>query len=468
MSAGATHHSLGVWGQIREALVPVLAYWALLLFTFATYGAVVAADKGLSADTLGILIAIALGTLPGVALGQVMALLRVRTWLLVLFGAGCWTVGMWAGVAGSAVAGGFGAVVAVFFLFLPIALTAGLWSLETHRAVWATWLPVTFTSGSVILWAEGHGKDAAWFAGDKWAIWDLVTLAFLGFTVVLALVYLVTRETHRLALWRRGPQAPLQPSVVEKGAARPRLSLGGGCLLLLLGAGMTIAVAVISPYLWRTGPGDREGHHGGDPQPEQVEGPAQPEPQPEEEGSGCDREASSGKPTPAPDPADSPGEQEEMGEKVVEALKKAGGVICPVLTLAILALAGALIGGPPLRRLVLVRHLRDPIWPVSPTSRIEQGWRLVEIALGDAGVVVHPGEDARGLARRARPVLAKLSPVEVHGLDDAAEVADRVRYGLGVGARDVATMERFSAWAYDTVWERLGDGEQVRCMYRPL
>ena len=76
--------------------------------------------------------------------------------------------------------------------------------------------------------------------------------------------------------------------------------------------------------------------------------------------------------------------------------------------------------------------------------------------------------DAAGLARRAAPVLAKLSPVEVHGLEDAAEIADRVRFGLGVGDKDVEVMQRFAAWAIDTVWERLGDGEQVRCMYREL
>jgi hypothetical protein len=136
--------------------------------------------------------------------------------------------------------------------------------------------------------------------------------------------------------------------------------------------------------------------------------------------------------------------------------------------LALLAVLGALVFGPPLRRLVVVRHLREPFWRVTPTARIEQGWRLVEIALGDAGLIVRSGEDAVGLARRARPILERLSPVEVHGLEEAADVADRVRFGLGVGSRDVEVMERFSGWAYDTVWERLGDREQLRCMYRTL
>jgi hypothetical protein len=120
------------------------------------------------------------------------------------------------------------------------------------------------------------------------------------------------------------------------------------------------------------------------------------------------------------------------------------------------------------KRLILLRHLRHPLWEVTATTRIENGWRLVEIALGDAGMFPIPGEDASGLARRAAPTLQKLSPVEVHGLPEAAEAMDRVRFGLGITPHDLEVMQRFSAWAIDTVWERLSDKEQLRCMYRGL
>jgi hypothetical protein len=43
-----------------------------------------------------------------------------------------------------------------------------------------------------------------------------------------------------------------------------------------------------------------------------------------------------------------------------------------------------------------------------------------------------------------------------------------VRFGLGVSPKDVEVIERFARWAYDTVWERLGDGGQVRGMYRGI
>ncbi|HNH50083.1 MAG TPA: hypothetical protein PKY30_23800, partial [Myxococcota bacterium] len=102
------------------------------------------------------------------------------------------------------------------------------------------------------------------------------------------------------------------------------------------------------------------------------------------------------------------------------------------------------------------------------STRVEQGWRMVEIALGDVGVEPLPGEDASGLARRALPVLQQYSAVEVHGMAEAAAAADRVRFGLGVTPADVDTMERFSAWTLDTIWERLSEREQLKAMYRAL
>jgi hypothetical protein len=124
----------------------------------------------------------------------------------------------------------------------------------------------------------------------------------------------------------------------------------------------------------------------------------------------------------------------------------------------------------PLRRLMLVRHLRDPLFKVTSTARIENLWLLVEIALGDAGVIARPGEPAQSLVLRAAPTLEKLSSghVVVHGLLDAAAVRDRVAYGLGLGPDDPARMEQVADDAYETVWSRLGDKGQLRALYRNL
>lgn len=448
----ATASSLSVWQALKEAAVPVVAYHLCCMFAFMSFTAMVMLTS--SGDLTGLLILLGLGltNFTGIVVGQVLAFLRTRTWIVVLFGAACWLASIAAIAAGIAGLGAFGGMVALALWLFPIALTGGLWSLETHRALWSSWVPLLYATAAVLIWTDYRGTDANWFAGDKWALWDIVSVAVLGMTVALLLLYLVSRETHRLALWRRGPTAPLAPSLKEKGASRPRLTFFSTVVLLGMAVVLTVATAIVSPYLWRTGEAGDGGSGNG-------------------QGESAAETAASSDPS---EPADNEflrrlGQGvEEMLEQVVEAGSRSAGSICTLLTLMLLGLLGFLVAYRPLKRLFLIRHLKDPLWEVAATTRIEQGWRLVEIALGDAGVYPRPGEDAAGLARRAGPVLRRLSPVEVHGLEDAAEVADRVRFGLGVGPEDLEVMQRFSAWALDTVWERLGDREQIRCLYRSL
>lgn len=450
-----TASSLTLWGQIKESAVPILAYWVWLGFAYFTFGASIAITESFDLDDILFLAIFALITFGGVALGQLLAFLRVRTWLLLVGGGFCWVLYFGFAVATSQVISAMGEYVVIFvvatLLIGPIAMTGGLWSLETHRALWSTWLPMVYTVAAVIILIEDKGSLSVWKQGEKWAIWDLASLGMFLPSVGLFLLYLVTRETHRLAMWRRGPTAPLRPTIEERGVSRPRLTLVGflalGFLTLVVGG----ATALVAPYLWRTGPPDCEGEHCRDPS-----GEPEPVPPDYEEGKNPF------------DGMDLPPEVIEMLQKMGEAAKDTGGTICTLLSIGLLALLGALIAWRPLKRLLVVKHLKDPFWAVPPTQRIEQGWRLVEIALGDAGVHPIPGEDAAGLARRAAPVLKALSPVEVHGLEDAAEVADRVRFGLGVSPGDAAVMDRFSGWAIDTVWERLDDRAQLAAMYRGI
>lgn len=441
MSAEVTRSGLSLWQQLKEAVVPVVMYHLLLLFSLASFcGVVLVTD--FSVGSAAAMVFLAVTTVIGTLMGQIMAFLRIRTWVAIAVGGVCWGLAFGLGLATSAVLGEVAVFVFLFLFMLPIAMTGGLWSLETHRATWSIWLPMVYTSATAIIWAEKTGLDAKWLAGDKWAVWDALSLGVFGTTVILTLIYLITRETHRLALWKRGPTAPLQPTVKETGANRPRITPLGLVTIAALTVAVTLMTALVSPYLWRTG------EDGSEPPEQPTEQPAEPPDPPEE--------------------SEWMRVLEELGEKVVEAAKQAGGSICSLLALAVLAVLGMLIAGPPLRRLFVVRHLQNPFWRVTNTTRIEMGWQLVEIALADAGVDVRSGEDAAGLARRAQPTLTQLSAVDVHGLEDAAEVIDRVRFGLGVGPKDVATMQRFSRWTYDTVWERLTDLQQVKCMYRTL
>jgi hypothetical protein len=434
-----------------------VTYWLWLGFSMLAFAAsiLITSRSNGSGDDILFLAIFTVVTSLAVATGQLCAFLRVRTWLLLVVGAVCWALYFGLAIASMQAIGALGewAVVLTVAVLLigPVALTGGLWSLETHRALWSTWLPMVYTVGAVIVWIEDQGKLGIWESGEKWAIWDLMSLFFFLPSVGFFLLYLVSRETHRLAMWRRGPTAPLRPTVEERGVSRPRLSLLGLVTLL----GLTLAVgctsAVVAPYLWRTGPPDCEGEHC-----RETEGTTGEEPSPDQ---------SNRKPRPN---WNLPPGMQEMLEKMGEAAKETAGSICSLLTIGLLALIGALIAYRPLKRLLVVKHLREPFWTTPPTRRIEHGWRLVEIALGDAGVHPIPGEDAAGLARRAAPVLRSLSPVEVHGLEDAASVADRVRFGLGVSPGDVEVMERFSRWVLDTVWERLDDKAQVAAMYRGI
>lgn len=444
-----TASSMTLWQTIRETAVPIVTYWLWLGFAFAVFAvALVVTGNNSPKDLQFLLIFVGTSAL-AVAVGQLLAFLRVRTWVLLLGGALCWTVYFAFLVSSRGALGALPEVVVVglvaVLLLGPVAITGGLWSLETHRALWSAWLPMVYTVGGMLVWIEENGRIADWKSGNKLAVWDVVALAMFVPSVGLFLLYLVTRETHRLATWRRGPTAPLRPTIEERGVSRPRLTLLGLVALAFLTVLVAGGTALVAPFLWRTGPGERDGD-GTVPDEARAERPERADPVPGEGNEAL----------------------REMMEMVVEAAKQAAGAICPLLTIGILALIGALLAYRPLKRLLVVKHLKDPFWAVSSTTRVDHGWKLVEIALGDAGVHPRPGEDAAGLARRAAPVLAALSPVEVHGFDDVAEVADRVRFGLGVSPGDVETVERFSRWVMDTVWERLDDRAQVAAMYRAI
>ena len=436
-----------LWQTVKETAVPIATYWLWLGFSFAVFAVAMVITGNTSAKDVQILVILEGTCALAVGVGQLLAFLRVRTWILLVGGAVCWIAyfGFLVGSMGTLGAMPDTVVVGLVAVLLlgPVALTGGLWSLETHRALWSAWLPMVYTVGGMLWWVEESGKIDDWKAGNKLAVWDPVALAMFVPSVGLFLLFLVTRETHRLATWRRGPTAPLRPTIEERGVARPRLTCLGLVALGLLTVFVAGSTALVAPFLWRTGPGEKP-----DSPPPGDDDPPEPR-EPREPGE--------------MDPA-----LQELLQKMGEAAQQAAGTVCTLLSIGLLALLGALIAYRPLKRLLVVKHLKDPFWTVSPTTRVDHGWKLVEIALGDAGVHPRPGEDAAGLARRAAPVLKSLSPVEVHGFDDVAEVADRVRFGLGVSPGDVETVERFSRWVMDTVWERLDDKAQLAAMYRAI
>jgi hypothetical protein len=446
--------------RVKELARPLAVYWLFLLVMFGAFSVAALLDDP-STEGMMFLAFFGLVTVSSVGLGQVLALLRVRDWVLFALWGAIWAGGMFFGILGAmSIGAAAGPLMILFFIYVflgPMFMVAGAYSIRVGRAIFGAWVPLMYASGTAIIMAENSGRVAEWHAGNKWAVWDVFTFGILGLGIVLLLAFLVTRESHRLHLWRRSPRGMGRGSVKETGAARPRLSCMGWALLAFLAVGLSVGTAAMAPYLWRTGPGDRDGDntHDGDPQ--------DGDPQDPKDGQQGDS---------AKDKAERQVESvgEEMQRNMQPVTEQGLDLLSTLLIMLLLWILALLVFWRPVRRLLTVRHLRDPFWTVSATKRIENGWRMVEIAMGDAGVPPRPGEPAVSLVLRAGPMLRKLKAgkVDVHGLEDAARVRDRIAYGLGVGPEDVALMNHVADWAYDTVWDRLGDRGQLKSMYRGI
>jgi hypothetical protein len=490
VSAGAPKLESSIWSRLweeaRELSRPLIAYWIFLLAMFGAFSLAVLWTEPSGGSVLA-LVCMGVPTVVCVALGQVLALLRVRDWVLFALWAFTWTFGVFFGVMGAAAVSFAAAPLAMLilcFVFLgPLFMMGGAWSLATNRTLYATWVPIIYASGTAIVMAESKGKVSAWQAGDKWVIWDLFTFSTLGVGIALMLAYLVSREGHRLHLWRRSERGMMRGSVKEEGASRPRLSCLGWVLLCMMAAGLAVGTAAVAPFLWRTAPAD-EGKEQTDQKEQQQKDPKKDKKKDKkkkkkskeeekrererQERERREKQQSSSMKDRARHKVDNV--REEIEQNLQPAAQQGIDLLTTLLTVLAMLIAALIVFWRPIKRLLLVRHLRDPLLDVAPTTRIEDGWRLVEIAMGDAGVPVLPGEPAVSLARRAKPVLDRLTKggLEVHGLEEAAWVRDRIVYGLGVGAGDLDLMVKVSHWAYDTVWDRLGDAGQIKALYRGL
>jgi hypothetical protein len=440
---------------------PLLVYWTFLILMFGAFAlAALIDDPGVEGIiALGIFAGI---TVAGVVVGQVAAILNIRDWVLFLNWAGFWTAGMAFGVFATTVAGSLGVLVFAFVVLFPIFVVGGAWSLRAGRTLFGGWIPLMYATGCAIIMAENDGRVAAWHAGDKWAIWDGFTITVLALGILLFLAYLVAREGHRLALWRRGPRAPLMGTLVESGAARPRLSCMGWLLMGFLALGLTVGSAILAPYLWRTGPGEEDDDD--DPPVPQQQDTGQPQEQPAEE-----PQKKKSRFTERWEQAQGD-RMQEAREQLQPQVSQGLDLLSTLLTVLALFLLALLAFWRPVRRILLSRHYERPFFDLPPTSRIRNGWRLVEVAIGDAGLEPRPNEPAASLVLRAAPVLHRLAAgkVQVHGLAEAAEIRDRVEYGLGVHPEDVALMERTARWAYHTVWDRMGEWERIKMLYRGI
>lgn len=430
------------WLDLRALALPVTAFWGatflgLLLFTLVLLSTEIPDPTSAAAVIAGFWLA----TVGGTALGQFLAILGLRTpWVLAASTASWLAVvalGFSSLVAATQLRGADPiAIVLLLVAFLaPIFFACGYFSLSTHMGMLATFTPIMWFTASILMIAEKQGDVETWRSGDKWAIWSVLTTPMLAAAVILILLYMASRELHRLHLWRYSPRGPDVARNKTTGFLGLIAMPGCGSLaaLLLLGVALTIGAAATAPYLWRTG------HDDGDGNTTTTDDPNHP--------------------ALFDGPANGPANQ------AAQALQEAVRALITLLMAVILALAALLVFGPPLRRMLLLQYLRTPFWPVPPSRRVAQHWRLVEIALGDAGVHRLPGDSAHALAIRGAHEADLLDP---ESLVNAAEVADRVAFGFGVQADDVMVARRAAEMTYQSVWDDLSEIARWKAMYRLL
>lgn len=403
--------------DLKELARPALLYQGWTLLMIAVFDLVIVVLEGPSPETIGILAVLSLCALIGVAIGQGLAIARLRGSFLGCAGAAWYGLMCLLTVPLASLGPLAGIALAMLFL-TPIFVSGGVWSLASSRALFAAWVPVIFGTGAMFAIINRDDAIADFESGNKWAVWNVTSAIILFFTIALLLVYLVARERHRLHRWRFGTRSLLAGSVTEKGAARPRLTMLGWVAVIGVGLGLTAGTLVIAPYLFRTHEEESEQQSQGQPEPEPGQGNGGQQQQQQE-----------------------PQEPPPEGDPMERALRQLASTVCPLLIGLLLIAAGATVLVRPIRRLVIIETLRSVPFPVAPTTRIRMGWRLIEIGLGDLGIEGGPSLDASELVRRNADKLSALDPELYERLVEAARVRDRVTYGLGI---EPGSVEKFA------------------------
>lgn len=408
---------------LRLAWRPALAY---LLFTglgsLALVVVAAAYARGSSKDVLVYILATSAGML-GVLLGQLIAIVRARALPVFLVGGACITGGLW---TASIVGFPGGDWIAVPLLFFCFAFPCGLLSLMHRWELFASFWPAVGWIGSVFLILNEEGRVHEW-EENKVSAWLPVPLALLGGFLVLFLLYLAAKQAARVEMWQALSGAAAR-RVTKAAAHRPGAIPRRNVLPLLFATVLLFgAVAVLAPYLWRTGKGDREGPH--DP----TEEPSPPREVPRIDGEGIARQL----------------------KKMADAAKETLPKLWPLLFLILLYR--------PAKRALLVSHLRAPVVPTPPSERIDNLWEYVRITAEDSGVVPSAADSVEELLDRIRRD-GRGSPA----LEEAAQIYVRTRYGFTVKRGDAVAMRRHVDDATAALRRDVGAWPRLRSWWRPL
>ncbi len=420
-----------LWRELRVLAVPVLLYDAVVLLATIVFFGSLALVGSSDLSLLPVALPFVLCANTGLLIGQLFAILRLRSWVfwtsLALYTVAIFLLTpVLEPLFASMDAAGVGLILGMLIgTFLAL---GGYWSLRVNRELAAIWPPALLFVGSILILIESDVGLAPWLAGDKHAVWNVLTSGVLFLTVGSLLVYLAVRERYRLHRWAWA-------SVERGGLGAPRPFRGCGSAILAVGLAvlLTIFTGLVAPYLWHTAPAD-SGRRSGESHRHEAKS--------EEKGD---------------DPA--------TGERLQRSVEQGIRFGCALLTTLVLAVAALLLLGRPLRRQLLLQHLRRPFWPVPPSRRALLHWRLAEIALGDAGVVRLPHETALDVAQRGIRTFPWLN---LEDLEEAARIADRVAYGYALQPSDIDRMGRTAEMTYQALWENLSEWARLKATYRAL
>ncbi len=412
---------------LREALRlvwrPALAYLvfaglgSLVLFlTIAWYSH--AGGKDVGVMMLGLM-----SGMFGVVVGQLIAILRVRALPVFITTGICVAVAAWMMTFANPPGGEYFAVTLLFFCF---AFPCGLLSLMHRWELFASFWPAVGWIGGVFVILNEEGRFRAW-EENKVSAWLPVPLVYLGCFLVLWLFYLAAKQAARVEMWqalsgaaaRRISKAETKKSRVS---AIPRKNL---LAIFAVAAILFAGTALLAPYLWRTGKGDREGHH------ETSE--TDYSPRPDFDGEGIARQL----------------------QKLANAAKNTLPKLWPLLLLLVLYR--------PAKRALLLSHLKTPIAPTPPSERIDNLWEYIRIAAEDSGVVPTSADSVEQLMERIRA-----TNLGSDALDQAAQIYVRTRYGFTVQRGDALAMRGHATEAARVLRKDLRVWVRVKNFWRPL
>jgi hypothetical protein len=414
---------------LRLALRPAIVY-----FVFTVGGLAALMGSVVWYEGVNKLLGVGLGCVAGVVgilMGMLVAILRARTLPVFIAGVACVTI---ASILIAMTHPPFGEEIAIVIVFFCFAFPCGMLALQHRWELFASFWPAVGWIGGVFVIINQEGRVSQW-EEDKVTAWLPVPLAFLACFLVLWLFYLSAKQAMRVELWQS-----LSGSVarrISKKAVVGAIPRKNVLPMLFAAAILFGVVALLAPYLWRTGKGDHEGKNG-KPGDGQVDKP-------------IDGEGKGKKPGPSMN-----------GEAIVEQLKELAKAaketavhLWPLLLLLLLYR--------PAKRALLSTHLLTPVVPTPPTERIDNNWEYVRIAAEDAGVVPAPSDSIEQLLTRIRekklggPALAR-----------AAEIYARTRYGFTVGRGDPIAMRQHAIDAGKELRVNLGAWDYVKNLWRPL